>query len=267
MHLPGRVRVHVLAASSPADGNAYLRVVPSTPRGTDLPPGRRSTVGGDRAPSAFEEAAIADSAAILAYAEGYLPEDEPILAARSRAEEVGAAAAIGPGGGNTLRFLAAALDARAVVEVGTGAGVSGIHLLRGMREDGVLTSVDVEPEHQRLARIGYTEAGFAHTRARLITGRALEVLSRLTDEAYDLVFCDAAKPEYVDYLGEALRLLRPGGVVAFDNALWQGKVADSTQRDPDTAAIRELGNAVRDDERLTPALLPVGDGLLVAVKR
>lgn len=229
---------------------------------TDRPGGH-----GCASPSTIEEAAIAGSEATLAYVEGYLPEDEPILAARSRAEEVGAAVAVGPAGGSTLRFLAAALEARAVVEVGTGAGVSGIYLLRGMREDGVLTSVDVEPEHQRLARIAYTEAGFAHTRTRLITGRALEVLSRLTDGAYDMVFCDAAKPEYVDYLAEALRLLRRGGVVAFDNALWQGKVADSTQRDPDTAAIRELGNAVREDDRLTPALLPVGDGLLVAVKR
>lgn len=154
-----------------------------------------------------------------------------------------------------------------MVEVGTGAGVSGIYLLRGMRSDGILTSVDVEPEHQRLARLAYGEAGFAHTRARLITGRALEVLSRLTDGAYDLVFCDASKQEYVDYLNEALRLLRTGGVVAFDNALWQGRVAESTQRDADTAAIRELGKTVREDDRLVPALLPVSDGLLVAVKR
>lgn len=172
-----------------------------------------------------------------------------------------------PDGGAALRFLAAALEARAVVEVGTGAGVSGIYLLRGMRSDGILTSVDVEPEHQRLARLAYTDAGFAHTRARLITGRALEVLSRLTDGAYDLVFCDAAKQEYVDYLNEAMRLLRPGGVVVFDNALWGGKVADSTQRDPSTSAIRELSKAVRDDDRLVPALLSSGDGLLVAVKR
>ncbi len=153
------------------------------------------------------------------------------------------------------------------MEVGTGAGVSGIYLLRGMRADGTLTSVDFEPEHQRVARIAYGEAGFAHTRARLITGRALEVLSRLTDSGYDLVFCDAAKREYPDYLAEALRLLRPGGVVAFDNALWGDRVADPAQRDPDTTAIRELGRAVRDEDSLVPVLLPIGDGLLVAVKR
>lgn len=203
----------------------------------------------------------------MAYAENYLPEDEAITAARDRAEEVGTAAPISPGGGAVLRFLAAALDARAVVEVGTGAGVSGIYLLRGMRPDGMLTSVDVEREHQRLAKQAYGEAGFSHTRARLITGRALAVLSRLTDGGYDLVFCDAAKREYPDYLTEAMRLLRPGGVVAFDNALWHDKVADPTQRDPETVAIRELDKAVRDDDRLVPALLPTGDGLLVATKR
>lgn len=174
---------------------------------------------------------------------------------------------VSPGTGTALRFLAAAIAARSVVEVGTGAGVSGIWLLRGMRSDGMLTSVDVEPENQRMAKQAYAEAGLSHSRVRLITGRALDVLPRLTDAGYDLVFCDAAKPEYTDYLAESMRLLRPGGVVAFDNALWHDQVADPTRRDPDTVAIRELGKLVRDDDRLVPVLLPVGDGLLTAVKR
>ncbi|MGH3377354.1 MAG: O-methyltransferase [Actinoallomurus sp.] len=203
--------------------------------------------------------------ATLAYVEQYLPEDEPLRNARQRGEEVGATP-IGPGGGAALRFLATAISARTVVEVGSGCGVSGIWLLRGMRANGVLTSVDVEPENQRLAREAYAEAGFPTSRARLITGRALDVLPRLTDGAYDLVFCDALKQEYPDYLPEALRLLRPGGVVAFDNALWSDRVADPTNRTPDTVAIRELGRLVREDDRLTPMLLPVGDGLLAAVK-
>ena len=93
------------------------------------------------------------------------------------------------------------------------------------------------------------------------------MLPRLTDGGYDLVFCDAAKNEYADYLAEALRLLRPGGVVAFDNALWHDRVADPSARDPDTVAIRDVGRVVRDDERLVPVLLPVGDGLLAAVYR
>jgi predicted O-methyltransferase YrrM len=136
-----------------------------------------------------------------------------------------------------------------------------------MRPDGVLTSVDLEAEHQRLARETFAEAGIPTNRARLITGRALEVLPRLADGGYDLVFCDGDKNEYGDYLREALRLLRAGGVVAFDNALWHDRVADPAQRDPETVAIRELGKAVRSEEGLVPALLPVGDGLLCAVKR
>ncbi|WP_091734160.1 O-methyltransferase [Nocardioides scoriae] len=199
------------------------------------------------------------------YAEEFVPEDEVIAAARARADEVGVTA-IGSGGGAALGFIASLLEARSVVEIGTGTGVSGLWLLRGMRPDGVLTTVDTEAEHQRLARKGFVEAGIASQRVRLIPGSALEVLPRLTDGHYDLVFCDGDKQEYADYLTEAVRLLRPGGVVAFDNALWHDKVADPAQRDPETVAIRELGRTVLEHESLVPALLPVGDGLLVAKK-
>ncbi len=200
------------------------------------------------------------------YAEAYIAEDAVLTGARTRGVELGCTP-IGQGGGAALRFLAAATMARAVVEVGTGAGVSGLWLLRGMRPDGVLTTVDRDPEHQRAARQAFAEAGIPSSRTRLITGAALEVLPRLTDGGYDLVFVDAAKTEYGDYLTEALRLLRPGGVVAFDNVLWHDRVADPAQRDPDTVALRDLGRSVRDDERLVPVLLNAGDGLLAAVKR
>jgi predicted O-methyltransferase YrrM len=213
------------------------------------------------------EAGIVSSQATTDYVEGYLSEDEPLLLARRNAAEVGGASPIGPAGGAALRFIAAALAAKTVVEIGTGCGTSGIWLLRGMRKDGVLTSVDIDPEHQRLARKAFTEAGFAANRYRLIGGKASDVLPRLTDGAYDLVFCDADKTEYPEYLAAALRLLRPGGVMAFDNALAQGRVADPSRSDPATLAIRELEEQVRQDERLVPVLLPVGDGLLVAVKR
>ncbi|MCW2540490.1 MAG: O-methyltransferase [Frankiales bacterium] len=202
----------------------------------------------------------------LAYAESFLGEDEVISTARARGHELGCTP-IGPGGGATLRLLATILSARAIVELGTGAGVSGLWLLSGMRPDGVLTTVDTEPEHQRAARLAFTEAGIAGTRYRLINGAAGEVLPRLTDGAYDLVFIDADKTGYLDYLEQAIRLLRPGGVVAFDNALWHDRVADPGSRDADTIALRELGKLVRDDARLVPALLPVGDGLLVAATR
>jgi len=186
------------------------------------------------------------------------------VAARRRGAELGAVP-IGPGGGAMLRFLAASVSARSVVEIGTGAGVSGLWLLRGMTPDGVLTTIDVEAEHQRAAKEAFAEAAVAPNRTRLITGRALDVLPRLTDGAYDLVFGDAAKGEYPDYLAAALRLLRPGGIVAFDNALWHDRVPDPSARDPETVAVRELLRTVRDDDRLVPVLLGAGDGLLAAV--
>jgi predicted O-methyltransferase YrrM len=200
------------------------------------------------------------------YAEAFLPEDAVVAAARQRGTEMGATPIL-PGAAAVLRFLAAASGARAVVEIGTGCGVSGLLLLSGMQNDGVLTSIDVEPEHQRLARQAFAEAGIAPNRTRLIAGRALEVLPRLTDGGYDLVFVDADKQEYPAYVEEAIRLLRPGGILAIDNALWHDRVADPAQRDPETVTIRELGKSVRDDERLVTVMLAAGDGLLCAVKR
>jgi predicted O-methyltransferase YrrM len=166
-----------------------------------------------------------------------------------------------------LRFIAAAISARTVVEIGTGCGTSGIWLLRGMRDGSVLTSVDVEPEHQRLAREAFLEAGFAASRYRLIGGRALDVLPRLADGAYDLVFCDADRQEYPEYLTAALRLLRPGGVVAFNNALRDEPGDDAGQGDPETLPVMQLSEQVRADDRLIRLLLPVDGGLLAAVKR
>jgi predicted O-methyltransferase YrrM len=205
------------------------------------------------------------NAASWSYAEQYVDEDEAIAAARARADEVGVVG-IGSGGGAALRFLASLLDARSVVEIGTGTGVSGLWLLRGMRADGVLTTVDIEAEHQRLARETFTEAGIPQQQVRTIAGAALDVLPRLTDGHYDIVFCDGDKTEYSAYLTEALRLLRPGGVVAFDNALWHDRVADPSQRDEETVTIRDLGKQIAEDDGLISLLLPVGDGLLLAKK-
>ena len=212
------------------------------------------------------EAAISGLQKTWEYTEAFIGEDDVLAAAAQRGAELGAVP-IMPGGGAALRFLAALIDARTVVEIGTGCGVSGVWLLRGMHPEGVLTSIDTEPEHQRLAKQAYVDAGIAPGRARLISGSALEVLPRLTDGAYDLVFCDGDKKEYPDYLREARRLLRVGGVVAFDNATWHDRVADPAQRDPATIAVREVGRLVRDDPAWVSTLLPVGDGLLTAVKR
>jgi predicted O-methyltransferase YrrM len=197
----------------------------------------------------------------------FLVEDEPLLTARANAERIGGAAPVAPPTGAALRFLASAIGAKAVVEIGTGFGTSGLWLLRGMRPGSVLTSVDTEPEHHRLAREVFAAAGFPSSRYRLITGRALEVLPRLADSAYDLVFCDADKREYPDYLAAAMRLLRPGGIVAFDNALWEDESPNVAHRDPDTAAVTELRELIAADDTLVPVLLPIGGGLLAAVRR
>ena len=159
------------------------------------------------------------------------------------------------------------MGARHVVEVGTGAGSSGLWLLQGMPHDGILTSIDVEPEHQRAARAAFSEAGIPPQRTRVITGDAAQVLGRLTDGAYDMVVVDADPESYPTYVDEAVRLLRPGGVLVLDDMLWQARVADPAARDGVTTLVRDLGKTLRDDERLFPALLPVGEGLLVAVRR
>jgi predicted O-methyltransferase YrrM len=197
----------------------------------------------------------------------FTTEDEPIATARQNAERMGGAAPVAPLTGMALRFLAAAIGAKAVVEIGTGCGTSGLYLLRGMRAGSVLTSVDTEPEHHRLARAAFVQAGFGSGRYRLITGWALEVLPRLADNAYDLVFCDADTREYPEYLAAALRLLRPGGIVAFDNAIRADEGPNVAHRDPDTGAVGEVRELVFDNENLVPLLLPTGDGLLAAVKR
>lgn len=199
---------------------------------------------------------------VNAFASSWLAEDAPLTAARARAGEVGVGA-VSATAGSLLAFLAAQVGAKAVVETGTGAGVSGLWLLRGMRADGALTSVDIEPEHQRLAKTSFAEAGIPASRARLITGDALAVLPRLADHAYDLVLLDAAPQDYAGQLEQAWRLLRPGGVVVISGVLRMGRGNDVGVRDAEGVAIRDLLEAVKADETLVPALLPVGDGLLV----
>jgi predicted O-methyltransferase YrrM len=135
-----------------------------------------------------------------------------------------------------------------------------------MTGDGVLTTVDDEAEHTRSARQTFAEAGIPTQRTRLITGRPTEVLSRLADGGYDLVFLDGQPQETGRYLHESLRLLRHGGMVVVDHVLGEGRVPDPAQRDAATIAMRTLLTESGADERLRPLLLPVGDGLLVAQK-
>ncbi len=202
----------------------------------------------------------------MAFADAFVAEDEALRWARDRAREAGLPS-VSPGTGAALRLLAAAADAKAVAEIGTGTGVSGIYLLLGMRPDGVLTTVDPEPERQQFARQAFRAAGFAGNRARFIPGRALDVLPRLADGGYDLVFCDGDRTEYPEYLAESLRLLRPGGLVCFEGVFADGRTVDSGAQPAEVLTLRELLRTVRESGELLPSLLPVGDGLLCAVRR
>jgi predicted O-methyltransferase YrrM len=199
----------------------------------------------------------------LSYVEESVMEDEVLISARERAIELGAAP-VAPSVGALLSMYAQLLGARTVVEVGTGAGISGLWLLDGMREDGTLTTIDSEPEHQRAAKEAFRTAEILPARTRLINGRALDVLPRLADRAYDLVFIDAAPLEHPQYVTEAVRLLRAGGAVVLHNALLGGRVPDATQRDAATQAVRAATRAIAEDPELTSVLIPVGDGLLCA---
>ena len=228
----------------------------------------------------------------LAYVTEYVTEDEPLLTARANSADLGGTVPVRPEVGAALRFIACAVGARTAVEIGTGCGSSGIWLLRGMRPGGILTSVDTEPEYQRMARQAFTQAGFAANQSRLILGRALDVLPRLSDGGYDIVFCDADARDYPDYLAAALRLLRPGGVVAFNDVLTADAAPDhdtaaaadtgigsafgsdsgfasasDSDSDSDSGEAAELASMVHADERLIPMLLPLGDGMLTAVLR
>lgn len=192
--------------------------------------------------------------------ESFPAEDEVMHDARSAAAVLGCVP-VSPAVGGALRFLATAIRARAVVEIGTGTGLSGMWLLRGMAPDGTLTSIDVDPEHLRIARAAFLAAGHGPSRLRLINGMGLEVLPRLTDGGYDLVHVDAAPADHPRYLDEAVRLLRPGGIVALHGGLGVS-VPDAAE----PPALPEVARHMRDDERLVPTLLPLGEGLLVAVR-
>lgn len=197
-----------------------------------------------------------------AHAEEFVTPSPEIEQAAHRAAELGASE-MGVGAGAALRLLAAASAAKAVMQIGTGTGVGGLWLLEGMPADGVLTTIDVDPEHQRAAKEAYAAAGVSHTRTRVIAGLVAQVLPRMTDGAYDLVVVDGDRSAYPAYLQQARRLLRSGGTVAF---VWSERTADPAARDGETVALRELEKNVREDDWVA-ALLPVSTGLLVAVKR
>jgi predicted O-methyltransferase YrrM len=207
----------------------------------------------------------ADKQTSWSYTEALPTEDEVLLRARERSHELGVTP-VSTGVAAALTVLAANSKAQTVVEIGSGAGVSGVSLLRGLPRTAVLTTIDSDVDHLRAAREAYGEAGIPGNRTRTISGRAADVLPRLTDGAYDLVFIDADKPNYLAYVDQAVRLLKRGGMLVVNDALDQDKVAEPAIRDASTTVLRQVGKRIREDEKLVSALLPTGNGLLLAVR-
>jgi len=207
-----------------------------------------------------------DYVANWVFAEDFVPESGALVSARARARDLGCPAPE-PGAAALIRVFAAATKAASAVEIGTSAGVGVLNLLAAMPPGAIVTSIDVEAEHQIAAREALSEAGVPLSQVRLINSRPAEVLPRLADQAYDLVLLSGSKRDYLDRLPDAVRLLRPGGVLLVDGALAGGRVPDPARRDPVTTAVRQLVREVRQAEDLTVALTSAGDGLLVAIKR
>jgi caffeoyl-CoA O-methyltransferase len=181
-----------------------------------------------------------------------------------------AAMQIAPEQGQFMGLLARLIGARKCLEVGVFTGYSALAVALALPFDGRLVACDVSEEYTAIARRYWREAGVAQL-IRLQLGPAIESLDRLLadgeDGTFDFAFIDADKPNYAGYFERALQLLRPGGLIAIDNVLWDGKVADPAVRDPDTDAIRALNEALLVDERIDLSLLPIGDGVTLARKR
>ena len=206
---------------------------------------------------------------MTAFSESLTPETEVVMAARARGEEFGIKnPARLPA--SLIRFLAELIGASSIVEVGTGTGVGGLYLLDLPEVN--LTSIDTEMAQAKAARKAFDEAGIPATRYRLITGATKEVIGKLADNSYDIfVVRETNEGNDTDYLVDVItqihRALRPGGLIVLDGILGGGKVADPTQRDDLSLARREAIRLLRSDERWRPILLPLAEGVMIAIKK
>ncbi len=177
---------------------------------------------------------------------------------------------IAPEQGQFMAFLVKLLGARRALEVGVFTGYSSLAVALALPEDGRVAACDVSEEFTAVARKYWQKAGVAH-KIRLHLAPAAQTLARFLDEGragqYDFAFIDADKPNYDTYYEQCLQLIRPGGLIAIDNVLWDGKAADTAVTDPDTQAIRALNQKLRRDERVDLSLVPIGDGLTLLRKR
>jgi predicted O-methyltransferase YrrM len=177
---------------------------------------------------------------------------------------------ISPEQGQLMGLLVRLLDARRVLEIGTFTGYSALAMALALPDDGKVLACDVSREWTDVARRAWNEAGVGG-KIELRLRPAIETLDELLREgaegSFDLVFIDADKTSYATYYERSLRLLRRGGLVLVDNVLWSGKVADPAVQDADTAALRSFNAMLRDDPRISLAVVPIGDGLAMALKR
>ena len=177
---------------------------------------------------------------------------------------------IGPEQGAFMALLVRLLDARRALEVGVFTGYSGLSVALALPPDGRLTACEISPEFAARAR-GYWDLAGVSGRIDLALGPALATLDGLIEDGaagtYDLAFIDADKAGYDHYYERCLTLLRVGGVVTIDNTLWDGRVVDPADTEPDTEAIRALNEKIAADERVDMALTTIGDGLTVCRKR
>ena len=198
------------------------------------------------------------------FAEEFVVERPDITEARQHSIEIGVDP-VSPAMGAQLAVIAAATNAKSIIEIGTGVGVSGLWLFLGA-PNAVLTSIDSEIDHQQLAKAAFAAAGIPGNQARLIAGRALDVLPRMNESSYDLVVVDADPQSVIEYVEHGLRLVRPGGTVLVAHALWRGRVANPSQRDDTVTEYRSLLREISGSSAVISALSPVGDGLLQLTK-
>jgi predicted O-methyltransferase YrrM len=177
---------------------------------------------------------------------------------------------IAPEQGQFMALLARLMGARRCLEVGVFTGYSTLCVASALPADGRVVACDVNEEWTTIARRYWHEAGVVE-RIELHLAPAVETLDRLLAEGqahrFDFAFIDADKPNYGNYYERALVLLRPGGLVAVDNTLWYGRVADPANHDAETEAVRAFNAALKDDARIELSLVPIGDGMTLALKR
>jgi caffeoyl-CoA O-methyltransferase len=212
------------------------------------------------------------SDALQAYVSEHGVREHPVLA-ELRAATDGmphAGMQIGPDQGAFMAMLVRLLGARRTIEIGTFTGYSALAVALALPPDGKVVACDISEEWTSMARRYWEKAGVA-SKIDLRLGRATKTLDEMiaAGEAggYDFAFIDADKSAYLDYYERCLRLLRPGGLVAVDNTLWNGAVIDPADTTEDTKAIRAFNDAVYRDERVDVSLVMVGDGVTLARKR